>query len=634
MYFDQEMESMEKNMSKDNRVARYILLLLLAALLSISYHFLIVHKAVVDLEVDTDGRTIFKVYWAGEGELFSEKKMARINISPIQNAYSFRICDLGNVTKLRIDTSERPARVNIKAFSVRQQGYPVIYLKNMEDFYKLQVLEGVKKTIIDENGFTVIPENNDPQLLFRLPPLTRSLMFFSELLQIGCIVLFVFFLAVAIQGIISDYNYVPYLAVFVFALIVVMAAVSKYNMHPDEFVHIYAAEYYQNNIFPPQIGSQEILHTYSNYGVSRLHSGEIVYLLAGKFQKILAPFHIQSFLTLRFFNIVLFSILILLAVTKVEFRLMMLPLMISPQIWYIFSYFNSDAFAFFIIMLVGYQVAVPSSMFHRLLSRNFDIKLLAYLFSVGVLFGLLLLLKKNFYFFYVFLFLYVVWSIIFGKIILNKKTIIRFGMIVLVGLSLFGAVKGTDYAVNGFDKKDKLLEAREKIALDMYKPSTPLAQKHGYLQMKDRGVTLKHFLQINRWGEKSFRTSFGVYGYMSVAASFFYYDIVRSIGLGLLLLITVSILLRGGKEGNSLFLIALTVTLGLIITAMYHAWTVDFQAQGRYFLPIVAIGSILLYHTERYLYRPFFQWFVMGLYLLSVYNFVFVGLHDIAKYGT
>ena len=430
-----------------------------------------------------------------------------------------------------------------------------------------------------------------------------------------------------------DYGYIPYLAAMILALIIVMAAVSKNNRHPDEYVHVAAAEYYQDHIVPPGIGDPEIVDTYSVYGVSRLYSGEIVYLFAGKFMKMLEPFHLDPYLSLRMFNVLLFSILMLLALHKTDFRLFMLPLMISPQIWYIFSYFNSDAFALFITLLAGYQLTVPTSMFHKFVEQGWNRKTWMCLLAVGLLFGLLLLLKKNFYFFYVFLFLYFVWKVFFKKFPLRKENVVRIGAIALLGVTLFGMFRIADYAVNDFEKEQKLLEAREKYALEMYKPSTPLHLKHAFLQMKERGTTLKYFWQTNRWGEKSFWTSFGVYGYTSVTASYTYYDIMRNTGLLLLAVIVLSILFRGGLSGNSLLFITLAISAGLVAVALYHAWTVDFQAQGRYFLPIVAMFSVLLYHTERLLPQIIFHPLLLTMYALSLYNFVFIGLHDIGKYG-
>ncbi len=298
-----------------------------------------------------------------------------------------------------------------------------------------------------------------------------------------------------------------YFLVFVLALVFVMASISKPNRHPDEFVHIYAGEYYYDHNIPPAIGDPDISHTYSNYGVSRLHSGEIVYLFAGKFGKILENFHLSSYFSLRMFNVFLLLSLILLSISRYDFRVLLIPLLVSPQIWYVFSYFNSDAFALFVVILSGYQLSSDESMLNKALcSSKINWKSILVFVVCGVLLSLLLLLKKNFYFYYVFIFFYFLWRVYFKKSILSKSYLLKLLCVLAVGASIFSGVRYVDYRVNDFAKADKLLEARENLALDMYKPSTPLHKKHMYLQMKERGTTLSHFIDLDRWGEKSFRT--------------------------------------------------------------------------------------------------------------------------------
>ncbi len=621
-------------MEQKFEIKKYIALLLAGVLLSILYHGLLVRKAVIELDLETDKQTVLKVYWLNESGFYSEENMVRIRIRPGLNIYRFHICNLDKVSSIRIDTSERPARVTLKSLVIKQEGYPTFKYDSKSGLDQLVEIEGIRKLTLDDTGLVVIPEGRDPQLLLQLPEITRTSTLLSETVRMGCIFISVYLLAWVFSGITEQYLYVNCLLVFVFALIIVMAEVSKYNKHPDEFVHIYAAEYYQNHTLPPRIEDPEILHTYSNYGVSRLHSGEIVYFLAGKFLKLAEPLYQPSFLILRFFNIFLFSILLLGALKKMEFRLVLLPVLISPQTWYVFSYFNSDAFALFVILLVGYQVAVADSMLNILLRKGMTRKTWYYFLLTGLLLGVMLLLKKNFYFFYVFLFLFCLWKVVFSDWTADAKFLFRLSSVLLVAFSVFGLSRGVDYYVNGFDRGEKLFEAREHLALDMYKPSTPLPLKHGYLQMKDRGTTLKHFLQKDRWGEKSFRTSFGVYGYVSISGPSIYYDIVRIFGLFLLAAIILPVLVRGGLSGVLLLMITLSVSLALVVVAMYHAWTVDFQAQGRYFLPILAMCSVYICHVERCLIRPVFHFLILVMFLLSVYNFVFVGLYEIAKYGT
>jgi hypothetical protein len=412
-----------------------------------------------------------------------------------------------------------------------------------------------------------------------------------------------------------------------------MALISDFNTHPDEYVHVTAGKYFTDHTLPPQVGDPAITDTYSVYGVSRLHSGEIIYLLAGKYLRLLQPLYLEPFFLLRLFNVLLFGALVLFAFTKKDFRFFLLPFLISPQIWYIFSYFNSDAFATFLSLLAAYQLAGKESALTSLAfseqPKHTGIKIA----SLGLLLGFLLLLKQNFYFLYLFLFLYFFWKIWVLRPRWNGKKIFRLTAVLLIGSSVFAGVCLTDAWVNDFNKNDLMFKARQQFAEELYNPDTPIENRHAYLEMRQRGTTLKHFLAADRWGEKSFRTSFGVYGYTQYSGSFAYYDYVRYTGLALLLTLVISIGYRGQSAGIALMAISGVTALLLIIVACWHAWTVDFQAQGRYFLPIIPIAAVLFYHCRRIIFRPVFYILFFTLFSFSVYNFILVGLRDIGKYG-
>ncbi len=621
---------------KRNETGRYyVTICLLCIAAGLIYHFFVCHRACVEIEATTDKPTIFKIYWTKTPGKWSEKRVGKINIYPGVTQYSFWVGNISNIRQLRIDTSERPATVSLHSISIRQNKVETFALQSRQDFQQISPVAGVRTFTLNEKGITVIPEGRDPQLLLAVPLLKRlpgSIA--AEAAVICCLFLFIWFVALLARNLAASNQYVVFFMVFVLALIVVMASLSKPNRHPDEFVHVQAGKYYYDHWTPPAIGSPEIRHTYSPYGVSRLHSGEIVYLFAGKFGAILEKFHLNNWLSLRTFNVALFFLLVFIAVNRVEFRVMLIPLLISPQIWYVFSYFNSDAFALFISLLTAYQLAADNSLFNTSVrSDRLDWKNALSLAACGLLLALLLLLKKNFYFFYIFVFLYFLWMLFFNKLPRGWSLYGRIMVIALVGLSTFAAVRYIDNRVNDFKKSEKLLEAREEFAIPMFKPGTPIEKKHIYHQMKAHGVSLEHFLLLDRWGEKSFRTSFGVYGYTSISASFAYYDIVRVVGLGMLAVFTGSILWRGKGEGVSLLLITAVSSAALLAAAMYHAWTVDFQAQGRYFLPIVSMLSVLLYHNRKHLVYPLFYCFLLGLYFLSLYNFIFIGLTGIEKYS-
>ncbi|CAK8712101.1 DUF2142 domain-containing protein [Candidatus Electronema halotolerans] len=615
-----------------SKVQPWLFLLILTAVFSAAYYFLIFNRALVELELETDTRTVLKFYWPDQQGQYSEKKSAQLLLKPGRRTYSIRVTDISGLNHLRLDPSEnKTAIISIHRLAVRQIGFPLWELRSQADFAAhLRVLTGVEAmSLLPKGGIRLWIKDIDPQLELVLPNMVRHIPWLHVLehglgiflLACGCLFLSRLFS--------PQLEFIPLLAVFALALIMVMAAISGFNTHPDESVHAAAGSYYINHSLPPRVGDPAIADTYSVYGVSRLHSGEIYYLLAGKFLRLLKPLHLPAYQGMRLFNVLLFFILIV-AAGRAGFRPFFLPLLISPQIWYLFSYADSEALSLFFSLLAAWQLAAPDSPLNRLL-RN-EPEQFAWLtpLHLGLLLGLLLLQKLNFYPLYVFFFCYFFWRLWLTPPVWSRRTIARFLAIILIGGFSFSAVKITDVWVNDFKKGELELAVREQRAEYMYKPSTPLAKKHPYLQLCDRGKTLRQMLEVDRWGENSFRTAFGVYGYTQYSAPFAYYDYVRVIGLLLLLVLAIA-LLRAGLPGLSLLGLAAGWSLFFLAVLIYHAWTEDFQAQGRYLLPMLPMLAMLYYHCQRVLSRPLFYSVFVLLFLLSVYNFIFIGLHDIGR---
>ncbi|MGB5686607.1 MAG: hypothetical protein WBM35_12390 [Candidatus Electrothrix sp.] len=627
-------DSPQKSAAKNGQWWWQLLLCVVIALTG--YYFLVVNSGLLQLELETDTRTVFKVYWPNNAGNFSERKMTELLIEPGKKTYSVRVNNTAKSGSLRLDPSEKTAWITIKELRIKQWGYPDYLLRSQGDFENLEILSGVESLTRQDQGVTLQVKSSDPQLKLHLPNRERL---FSPLTDPtdAARLLSVALLAIAgyllFRSFFNNSYFLPVLGAIALGLIVTMALISDFNTHPDEYVHVAAGEYFSDHTLPPKIGDSTVTGTYSAYGVSRLHSGEVIYLLAGKYLHFLQPLHLESFFLLRFFNVLLFGALVLFAFNKKDFRFFLLPFLISPQIWYIFSYFNSDAFATCISLLAAYELAGKKSALTSLAFSEQPKHTWIKIASLGLLLGLLLLLKKNFYFLYLFLLLYFLWKVWVLRPRWNGKKILRLAAVLLVGCTAFAGVRLTDAWVNDFNKNELLFKARQQFADELYNPDTPIEKRHAYLEMRQRGTTLKHFLAADRWGEKSFRTSFGVYGYTQYSGSFAYYDYVRYIGIGLLLTLIFSIGYRGQGAGIALLTISVGSALLLIIVACWHAWNVDFQAQGRYFLPIVPMASVLFYHCRRIIFRPIFYILFFTLFSLSVYNFILVGLRDIGKYG-
>lgn len=604
--------------------------LFVSVLLSLLFTHCFENRAFVDVDIKTAEKTWFKIYWAEEGELYSEKNMSRVRIHPEQEHYQFFLTDLRGKKKLRIDPSQYAGETTFKKIVISQNGLQTIRFGSEKDFARLTPLFQVADFGMTAEGFTVQSIGIDPQFEYALELKKTTPLYLQQIIRIAAIFMAVFFFFYFTENIRHENQFIPLLFAAVFMLIVVMASLSSRNVHPDEYVHLYASQYYMSNWLPPAVDAPAISHTYSVYGVSRLNSREISYFFCGKLAQLTAPLKLPGYLNLRIFNILLFGLIMLYVFRHQQAGLIAIPFLLSPQLWYVFSYCDSDAFALAIAFFVGCQVVLPDSMLHVYLraEKHNVFRLIV----LGFLCAMLFLLKKNYYFFILFVFLYV-----FGKNLLHKewqdKTLLfkRFALIILIGMCLTGIRVSADYAVNGMDRSEKIAELREKLAQPLYKPSTPLEKKHSFLYRKARGDSLATIIKVDRWFEKTFRSAFGVYGYSTVSASGIDYDVVRWVSTSFLLFLVLSIFVRGGIQGNMLLLLFLSCSGGLIAASLWHSWTADFQPQGRYLFPVIPMLGIIAWHTYRLMPVSISRLFLLTMFMLSVYSFVYVGLLHIPK---
>ncbi len=606
--------------------------LFVAALLSVVFVHYFVNRAVVELEISVSQPTWFKIYWAQEGQPYSEKKMARVRAYPKQTQYSFFLTDLRKVDALRIDPHEYAGEAVIKKLDIRQKGFKPLSFDSEKEFSRLAPVFQIEGSRFSPDGLIVEASGIDPQFKYQVELQRGSPYSLQTAVCVAAIFIFIFAFFSFTENYRQETAYVPLLFTIVFILVLVMAAVSRQNSHPDEHVHLAATQYYTSNWLPPPADDPAIKNTYSVYGASRLNNFEVAYLFLGKFTRLLEPLQLSTYLRARLFNVLLLGILLFSLLKYSELRLVAMPLLLTPQIWYIFSYCDSDAFALFITFLVSWQVVLPGSMFNQWLTgknnRQSGVKIV--LFAVGC--AMLFLLKKNYYFFIVFLGGYFLWrSVVYREEISPKVLFRRIGLVVVLGLCLAGVRVGISHYVNGFDRTAKIMALQEELSDPMYKPSTPLEQKHSFLYRKARGDSLETLVRVDRWFEKTFRSSVGVYGYFTVSAPFIYYTVVRWLGVVLAAYCILFVFLRGGISGNILLAFFLSCVAGLIGASLYHSWASDFQAQGRYLVPIIPMLSIMIYHIRPFLPSPGYRLLQVSLFFTSVYSFVFIALMNIPK---
>jgi hypothetical protein len=589
------------------------------------YYFFFYNRALVELEIEVDQKTDFKIYWAAQNQQFSEDRSAGVTVDPGQSGYSFFLTDLGRVERFRIDPIKYVGAARLKRLTLSQSGFETILV----DFSSIVPLNHIGASEVTPEGLVVAATGVDPHYLFKPDIRTAPLHVLLELARYIAICALILIVVYGCAPLRVNFGFVPVLLAIVLALVVVMAAVSKQNAHPDEYVHLEAAAYYKDNLLPPQIEDQAIYQTYSAYGISRLNNGEIYYLLAGKFARLLEALHISPLLALRGFNILLFGLIFVYASRSVEARLMALPFLISPEVWYIFSYCVSDAFGLFLCFLAGCELVRENSFFNRLLDGNRPVPVTAVIFT-SLLLGLLFLLKINYDPFIILIYAVIVWRLLISA---ETRRVIATRVVVCSVLALLAAGLriGADYYVNGADRSEKLLAMQEETANHWYKPSTELHKKHISMYMKSRGTSLKEMLVQHRWFAHTFETGFGKYGYFTISASKTYYTLMKWFVVLFIVYICVAVAIKGDTEGRLLALLVVGLSMALVAASIHRSWTVDFQAQGRYLFPILPMIGVILAKNRQAIDTRLFTLLTVQVFLLSVYSFIFIALVAIPR---
>lgn len=601
-------------------------LLLLLAAASVYYHFFF-SRAYVEIDCTADHETALELYWAADGEDWSRGRQGDAHLLPGRSQHGFFLGDLRSIRLLRLNPMSRlGGTVAIHSLTIRQSGLKPVIFAAAADFARFQPVRNVSSALFAEGwGWTVFSEQGRPELHLRLEPPARD--FGSLTAAAGRFFLLALGLHLLLQTLAplaARFRHVPLLLFGVTLLASVMAVTSRPGSAPDEQVHFAAATYYEQHWLMPAAESPEIAATYSGYGVSRLNSREIAYFLIGKFSALTEVFRLPSYQRQRLFNVLLLGCLAALAFRSLAARLLLLPLLMTPQGWYLFSTCNSDAFALFITLLAAYQLAEPASPFNRLLAGQTADR--AAVLQLGLLAGLLLLIKKNFYIFIPFAALFLLIEFVFRRKI-SWTGLRPLAAAAGIGLAVIGLRAGLDLHVNGWNKAAKIAQLREERAERAYKPSTELAKKYPHLDMKARGVSLKDLLGDKyRWGGHIIRSFYGVYGQMSVSASKSYYTFMQNCGWLFLAFVCLTVLLRGGTAERLLLLNLICCGLALIGGGIWASWTKDFQPQGRYMLPILPILGLLLARTEPHLPQLPLRALSLLMFLLSLASFLFVGL--------
>lgn len=480
-------------------------------------------------------------------------------------------------------------------------------------------------------------------------------------------------------------------AVVALVLAIALLAATTHSVSPDEFNHLDAARFYLDRWLPAKIGDPDTLSTYSIYGFSYLNEPDVVYLAAAKFVVATGFLGIDETIRFRLFNVSLLLLCALLATQRRYAFWLTLPLLCTPQAWYVFAYFNSDAFALTAATLLAAWVLAH---FERVeaapATAGIDWKAVA---CIGVLLALVFLGKKTFYPFIVFITTYALWRsgyrhragyvIGFAGLLLllawhfsaavspavapllAQPTRMMIAMATLgclgaaawlvlsrgsgpapralivaavVAVAVIGLRFAVEAAVNGLpaEQSRAVYALAERIARADFRPSTMGSpQSYFGLALAWKGVTLWEMLFSRfSWASNVAASFFGVYGYMNVIGPAWLYKIQWLLGLALLASVVAASMRHEAARGPAL--LGLGCMVFAVVLSMVYSWVRDLQAQGRYVLVLLPIVGVMAAEAGRMAVVEgtalrVARAVAMLLWLLAMASFVFVGLPGMAR---
>jgi hypothetical protein len=365
-------------------------------------------------------------------------------------------------------------------------------------------------------------------------------------------------------------------------LVVLMAVWSPGNAHPDEIFHMGAARYFREHWLPPPVGAPGTESSYSGYGFSYLNEADVVYLAFGKAAAVARVVGIGPGLAMRWLQVALYSGLAAWMMFRARrFTPALGFLLLTPQVWYVFSYINGDALPLALLTVLLVELGWPDSGVRRFL-KGTEARPTPGVFVVGALLGLLAISKLN----------YLVGFVFLGWAILWLRSEVRHWSRIALLASIAAVIAlpwlGYHAWVNDWETGKRVADYSEQVAAPEMKPSAQASpNSFPFRALRTKGVSLWDVLVTLDWVGLSFRSFCGLYGWMSIVADPWVYRVFAGL-YAVLLAILVFPALRRRSPGAASLLVGVLVCSALVFAqSIYRSWVYDFQGQGRYLFPIL-----------------------------------------------
>ena len=484
--------------------------------------------------------------------------------------------------KLRMDLTNDDQIIGIEKIVIHEGLFDVIELSG-EDILNSGYFANVKNYRLENDHLWIQSEGDDLQYYFNDDINGRIIgKLASHKYEWISRVVLLFCLTIVVLGMLISYRYndsfLQTIAIASIFLVVYMAMVSRPYLHPDEGETKGTIDYYLTNWKLPIFNDPQFYNSFSPYGDTRLEDMSIYYILSGKFTYIFRyVFHLTGYY--RLFGVFVFLLMVVLATYwGKKNRAAFIPIILSPQVWYLFSYSTSDAWDFFLCYVLMGEIIIDDSLFNNAM-KSMNKKRYLGLAFFGLIAALLFMGKPNFYEVLLLVFVILLFKWIFAEYSAVGDCFKSYMFVLFSFIVFYGIRWGIDYLAYGFDKMKLYDEAKALHIAD--------AQRN-YVTFKEQGYNIVKTYFISGFEPLNFKSFVGLYGKMQFHSSTFYYVLIGILYLIIFIDLIIHIAKSSRKDRIRCFCISLVIPLSYIIS-VYHSWSVDFQPQGRYVFPILFV---------------------------------------------
>ena len=407
---------------------------------------------------------------------------------------------------------------------------------------------------------------------------------------------------------------------------------SPFWLNPDEYEVRAAVRFYKTHWLPPDLRSDEIADAFAVYGTSRHSEFNTFYFWAGKIGQFFKDAALQS----RWLNMGLFAAMatVVLKYCKKYFALLFV-LLLTPQLWFIYSYTTSDALDFFWGFLCIFQLMKEDSTLNQVLEGKFSKKQIPGYLLLSLLFVNMFWAKVSFYPILLFAFLILLIRM-FEKTGAERKILFR-KYLILVGLTFaIFAIRYmiTDFGYYGFDKYGVYNEVMELRATYEYKPSTPPHEQAGSIYLYNKGVPLSLFFGEMRFNQDLFNTFAGFFGNYNFGMAGWYYYVMAGAYLTLFGCLIYELVKMKNKKKWLEFAAVVGCIFMQYLLVFINGYFIDFQPQGRYMLPALLYVAYLVYTCKESQNNKVIRLILCVTCILSLYAYLTVGAVNMVPLNT